>query len=215
MMAGEDEIQWARRVEPDKIRRLYTLDAKGILDQELIDEVGYAMYARCESIRTVTDASTGKVKCPRCGELVRRVRNRDLPMKERVLECECGWEATWGTFLKSYQRKQLHGGAAFPFFLEFLERWPNQRTPRDKLLEIDRLVHALHVNVIEDKEITFARAAAVNVIEGKLKDVVELLEELAYSDLSTPGIRNNAEHWREVRDQANASMARRFGPKKT
>jgi predicted RNA-binding Zn-ribbon protein involved in translation (DUF1610 family) len=189
MMAGEDEIQWARRVEPDKIRRLYTLDAKGILDEELIDEVGYAFFARCESIKTVTEASTGKVKCPRCGELIRRVRNREAQMKDRVLECDCGWEATWGAYLKSYQRKQLHGGAAFPFFLDFLESWPKQRTPRDKLLEIDRLVHALHVNVIEAKEITFARAAAVNV-------------------------RNNAEHWRDIRDQANATIARRFGPKK-
>ncbi|MBI5289694.1 MAG: hypothetical protein HY873_12045, partial [Chloroflexi bacterium] len=51
MMAGADEIQWARRVKPEVIRRLYTRDAKGIVDEELIDEVGYAMYARCHSIR--------------------------------------------------------------------------------------------------------------------------------------------------------------------
>ena len=65
-MAGVDEIKWARRVRPETIRALYTLDAKGIVDEELIDEVGYAMLARCESIRTVTRAHSGRATCPRC-----------------------------------------------------------------------------------------------------------------------------------------------------
>jgi hypothetical protein len=36
-------FRWARRVEQEKIRRLYETDARGIVDDELIDEVGYAM----------------------------------------------------------------------------------------------------------------------------------------------------------------------------
>ena len=32
---------WARRVPQRKIRRLYETDAKGIYDEDLIDEVGY------------------------------------------------------------------------------------------------------------------------------------------------------------------------------
>lgn len=214
-MSGADEIQWARRVPQDKIRRLYTLDAKGIVDEELIDEVGYAMYARCESIRTVTQASQGRVACPRCGEIVRRVRERDRPLKERVLVSDCGWEATWGEYLRSYQKKQLHGGAAFPAFLEFLDAWPKQRAPRDKLLCIDALIHALHVNIVTQKEVLFARAAAVNVIEGRLRDVVALLEELAYGDGSTPGVREARERWKATIDEARLSMraevARRKG----
>lgn len=31
------------------IHRLYTLSAKDIIDAELIDDVGYAMFERCES----------------------------------------------------------------------------------------------------------------------------------------------------------------------
>jgi len=208
-MSGADEIRWARRVPQRMIRRLYALDAKGIVDEELIDEVGYAFYARCESIRTVTEASRGRARCPRCGGLIRRVRNRELEMKQRVLECECGWEVTWGDYLKSYQRKQLHGGAAYPLFLEFLDKWPEQRSPRDKLLCIDALVHALHVNVIEAKDAIFARAGAVNVIEGKLSEVVDLLEDLAYSDLSTPGMRESAERWRATREEARQNWLRR------
>jgi hypothetical protein len=50
-MPSENELRWARRVQQDLIRRLYALDAKGIEDEELVNEAGYAMYARCESIR--------------------------------------------------------------------------------------------------------------------------------------------------------------------
>ena len=63
-MAGADEIKWSRRVKPVSIRRLYTLDAKGIVDEDLINEVGYAMYARCLSIRTATRAHSGRAMCP-------------------------------------------------------------------------------------------------------------------------------------------------------
>jgi len=55
-------IQWAKKVSPNKIRRLYNLDAQGIMDEELIDDVAYTFYARCESILTVTEASRGRVK---------------------------------------------------------------------------------------------------------------------------------------------------------
>jgi len=211
MSNGADEIQWARRVSHDVIRRLYTLDAKGIVDEELIDEVGYAMYARCESIRTVTAAHFGRAKCPRCGEVVERVRQREGVSKDQPLVCACGWSTTWREYLKSYQHKQLMGGAAFPAFLEFIETWPKARSPRDKLLLIDGLVHALHVNVIEQKDLLFARAAAVNLIEGKLKDVVALLDELAYSDLSTPGTREARDEWKATRDAAQRSMLARWG----
>lgn len=206
-MAGADEVRWARRVPQHTIRRLYTLDAKGIVDEELIDEVGYAFYARCESIRRATEASVGRVTCPRCESVVRRKSGG----KAEPVACSCGWETTWGEYFKTYQGKQLHGGAAYPAFLAFLERWPSMRSPRDKLIEIDRLVHALHVNAIEQKELLFARSAAVNLIEGKLREVNELLEELAYGDAMTPELRRSREAWRDTRARASETMARRFG----
>jgi hypothetical protein len=213
-MSGADEIRWARRAEREKIRRLYTLDAKGLVDEELIDEVGYAMFARCESIRTVTEAAHGRVTCPRCRSIIGRVRSRDGGGKDQVLQCSCGWSATWGQYLKSYQGKQLMGGAAFPAFLEFLEAWPKARSPRDKLLLIDRLVHALHVNLIETKGLLFARSAAVNLIEGRLKDVNALLEELAYGERSTPELLEARDRWRATRAESQRSMARAWERRK-
>ena len=188
-MSGADEIRWARRVEREKVRRLYTLDAKGIADEELIDEVGYALYARCESIRTVTEAHAGRPACARCGAMLRH-----RWVKEEAIVCECGWSATWGEYLKSYQGRQLHGGSGYQGFLDFLDAWPNARGYRDKLLAIDQLVHACHAS---GRFRPMARPAGVNVIEGNAHQVAALLDELAYSDLSTPGVREVGEEWSE------------------
>jgi hypothetical protein len=77
-MAGADEIKWSKRVKPQSIRRLYALDAKGIVDEDLIDGVGYAMYARCLGIRAVTEAHAGRATCPRCAAPVEEGSAADL-----------------------------------------------------------------------------------------------------------------------------------------
>ncbi len=48
--------QWAPRLEPQLIRRLYLSDANGMLDEELLEEVSFGLYCRCLSIRDVTAA---------------------------------------------------------------------------------------------------------------------------------------------------------------
>ena len=188
-MASQDDFRWARRVARDKIRRLYTLDAKGIVDEELIADVGYAMYARCESIRIATEAHMGRAACKRCGAVLRHTWN-----KEQALVCECGWETTWGAYFKSYQHKQLVGGNAYAAFLEFIERWRKARAPRDKLVLIDALVHACHVSA----RFGIARPAAINLIEGAASDLVAFLDEIAYADLGTPGTRAVRDEWQAL-----------------
>jgi predicted RNA-binding Zn-ribbon protein involved in translation (DUF1610 family) len=179
-MSEKNGLRWARRVQRELIRRLYTLDAKGIEDDELVNEAGYAMYARCESIRIVTEAHSGRVTCPMCQSIIVRSRWR----KGELLDCECGWQVTWGEYHNSYRRKQLHGGKAYPFFTEFLESWPKARTYRDKLLAIDRVVHGVHGDLLHG----FFRPAAVNLIECTLLEANAFLHELAYGELSTPGV---------------------------
>lgn len=179
-MSKENGLRWARRVQPKLIRRLYTLDAKGIQDDELVNEAGYAMYARCESIRIATEAHFGRATCPICRSIIVRAGWS----KDELMVCDCGWQLIWGEYHKSYQRKQLVGGKAYPMFTEFLESWPKQRTYRDKLIAIDRLIHALHVDATHG----FARPGAVNLIECTMREALSLLHELAYGDLSTPGV---------------------------
>ena len=67
LMGNErSDIQWAPRVPKHKIRRLYEADAKGMLDEDLLNDVGITLLLRCESILAVAEAQRGRVKCPRC-----------------------------------------------------------------------------------------------------------------------------------------------------
>ena len=50
MNADSTMIRESRRVPRHKIRRLYESDARGMLDEELLDDVGYGIYARCQDI---------------------------------------------------------------------------------------------------------------------------------------------------------------------
>ena len=187
-MPPDNELRWARKVRPDLIRRLYKADAQGISDIELIDEVGYALLVSCESILTCTEAHSGRATCPRCKAKI--THNGD---KLSALICACGWETHWGTYLASYQHRGLVGGLALPAFVRFAEQWPRARTDRDKMLLIDALIHACHVDV----RFGATRPAASNLIEGKTKELLAFLDELAYSDLSTPGMRETKNAWRD------------------
>ena len=88
------KIRWAPKVRPERLRQLYEQDARGIVDKRLIDDVGLALYLRCESIVL---ASTGRVKCAVCGEIVPVKTPRVETSAEQVVRCErCGWETTVG-----------------------------------------------------------------------------------------------------------------------
>lgn len=193
-MAGADEVKWARRLRQETIRRLYALDAKGIVDEDLIDEVGYAFLARCEAIRTATRAQFGRGTCPRCRSMVRR-QEEDWKnwRKDEPMACECGWSTTWGEYHATYKRKQLTGGNAYPAFRAFIDRWPQSRSYRVKMLAIDALIHACH----EDAKKRWARPAACNLIEGTMMELIPFLDELAYGSQSTPGLGEMRKEWDE------------------
>ena len=174
MTPESQSIVWAPRVRPSTIRRLYELDAKGIRDEGLIDEVGYAMLARCESIHRVTHRL-----CPFCGG-----RLVWSPPADHPIHCTaCGWQSTWGRYHRSYKGRRIHGGRAFPAFEAFLEQFPRARTPEQKMIAIDTLIHAVHC----DATGIFTSPAASNLIEGKLEETIRLLCELAAGPESAAG----------------------------
>ncbi len=191
--------QWAPRVRPELIRRLYTGEAAGLLDEELLDQVFYAMRARCESIVTVTEASEGRVHCPACGEIFLR-QGGD---KGEQMKCPaCGWTLTWGEYLKTYQGMQLHGGGALPAITAFLEGGSAASTPQKKMLLIDALLHAYHWEAEQNP----TRPVAVNMIQGTINSVVALLEDLGFG--SDPQMRDHYRQWQENVRQAE----QRWGP---
>ena len=97
-----EQIQWAPRVKPNTIRRLFELDAKGILDENLVDEVGYGLLARCETIHRVTHRL-----CPDCGSEMEGAWD---VLKHRKISCiNCQWHSTWNVYHRSYKKKRHQG----------------------------------------------------------------------------------------------------------
>ena len=119
-MQDGTEIQlpvWSPRVSKSKIARLYTSIGKGIVDEELIDEVGFSLLARCESVLIATDAGQGRgARCPSCDSLVKFTTWRD-----EDLECEnCGWRCPKQDYKKTIKYKHLFAGGMKPFLEEFV-----------------------------------------------------------------------------------------------
>ncbi len=184
---------WAPRVPQARIRRLYVLDAQGIYDDELLDEVGWTLRARCQSFIAAVEAVRGRVTCPSCGTIV---RHRATP--DEVLRCPtCQWEVPWPVYFKTIQHHQLSGAdPVLAQFRDFVDRFPSAELPREKMLLIDRLIHGFHYYVAFGP----TRAVAVNLIEGRLHEVVDFLDSISYGDQSTPGLRESRQEWRQTID---------------
>ena len=184
-------VQWASRVNPVLVRRLYETDARGIVDEELIDKVGYALYARCQSILQATEAHAGRVICPACGTLV--IRASPPQDKGAMLDCAgCGWRVRWADYFKTIQDKHLVGGGAVAFHAEFVERFRSATSPQAKMLAIDRLIHAFHWELVQRP----GRSAARELIYAKnYQELLTFLDTLTYGEQSSPTLRATKAAW--------------------
>jgi len=77
-------------------------------------------------------------------------------------------------------------------FRGYIEQFRRATEPRHKMLLIDRLLHGFHWN----GRFGATRAVAVNLIEGRYKDVLSFLDRLSYGEGSTPGTAENLTEWR-------------------
>jgi hypothetical protein len=177
MKVGGVDVRWSPRLNPEKLRRLYETDARGIIDEELLDEVAFTLYSRCDSILTVTESIWGKTRCPRCATWV-------TPTDEGQLHCEqCDWQATRAEYHKSWEHQQLNGTNARGVFQEFVRSLPLVRTPQEKMRLVDTLIHACHHDL---RRGTPGGSVARNLLEGKGRAMKELLDRLAYGE-ADPG----------------------------
>ena len=193
---SQKPIQWAPKVRQHEIRRLYENDARGILDEVLIDEVGYALYARCESVWIVTER-----RCPQCTARCARSEGG-----EPLLTCpNCGWSTTWKAYKRSYKGRRIHGGRAYGFFLTYMDEFRQAKGPRAKMLAIDRVIHALH----ESANQVWTLPASLNLIEGKIDEVIAFLDDLAYGDTTDARMRERKEQWR-IKIEAGKRATERY-----
>jgi hypothetical protein len=190
-------IKWAPRIAPEVIRRLYREDASGVVRPELIDDVGYALLMRCETIQRVTERL-----CPKCGSPMDGVFASEV--RTRAIKCTgCGFQTTWEHYHRSYKKDRVHGGRAYPWFLDYLKAFPTCRTPQEKMVCIDRLIHATH-GALED---IYTKPAAENLIRGKWQEIKAVLDDLAYGDVkgtARDGIREAFLEKMRVTQEGNA-----------
>jgi peptide deformylase len=169
-------LRWAPKLPVAKIVRLYQADAAGIRDEDLLADVAWRLHARCRSILLVT---ASRVACPGCGaELSVRPhaaagtphwqpqRPDDVPA-----QCPtCGVIVTVDEFLASIRHREL-GAPAGPC-RDFVERFDAAARYSERLLLVDRLVHAVHLT---------GGVAVRNLFEGSARQVLATLDELTAS----------------------------------
>jgi predicted RNA-binding Zn-ribbon protein involved in translation (DUF1610 family) len=200
MLFGNEKPHWAPKISQAKIRLLYERDAQGIIDLVLIDEVGWALWERCDSILIVTAAHNGQVLCPICGTVIER---QNPWADDEIVECtKCGWHIPWATYHQSYRSKQLFGANAIGVFETYHKAFPRAQTAQEKMLMIDQLLHAFHISLKED----IGRPVAANLIEGSLKDVIHFLDTLTSGEMSATGIGDSRTAWKQTLATANWSQ---------
>ena len=200
---GAVEVRWAQRVGRSLIRRLYESEAKGLLDEALLEDVGTRFAMRCEAVVTVAEAKRGRVACPRCAKSgTRTVILRASGGEDELLRCPaCGWAATWGAYYSRCRRRQLNEGGAGYAFRGFLAGWHAAKTPGEKMIAVDQLIHEFHVYLMRNRrtgktEDKHCRSVAVHLIEGSLGEVVGFLEELAGHTFKMQELVKAAVTWR-------------------
>ncbi|MFH1084512.1 MAG: hypothetical protein V1772_01940 [Chloroflexota bacterium] len=180
--------QWAPRVPQAKIRRLYEDDAAGTHDPDLVLDVGWGLLARCESFIAAVEAARGRAPCPRCGAVIHHAARHG-----ETLQCSCGWSLAWDAYFATIQGKQLSGAEpVLALFRDYAAAYPAARTDRERMLLIDRLLHGFHYYFRTGAP---TRPVAINLIEGRLREVVAFLDRLTYGSGSTPGLAAHKAAW--------------------
>jgi hypothetical protein len=194
-----EKIRWAAKVRQEKLLKLYRTDALGLIDEDLLADVGSALLARCESILLIAE---GKVACPRC-QAVFVVRPPLTKGGAEPVVCiteGCGWQVSVEAYDHSIRHRELQIGYAGPAFTAYWKSYPKARTAQERMFAIDRLIHAFHWDL---KAQLPNRPAGNNLIEGSLEQVIDLLDCLSYG--------SNPQAQAEWRETVGVMMRRRRG----
>jgi DNA-directed RNA polymerase subunit RPC12/RpoP len=200
-----DKIIWSARIAKNDLTKAYRNDALGIHDTALLDELGTALYLRCSDILYINDAQQNRWRCPRCefinppGAAMVLEGERQKDGRDNRYRCRaCGLIMTWGQFTHSYRRMQLNPGGAVGEFTHFVHQWPLCKEDGAKFLCIDRLVHAFHYSMKARPDLP-TRSAAVNLVQGKLYDIMIFLNELSEGrdDPQTQKFRQESIRWKQ------------------
>jgi len=163
--------QWAGRVPKWKIARLYEDDAKGMHDDDLVDDVAFGLFARCKSMLAVEEARLGRAECPVCERIIEHSAQRGA-----VMACSnCGWTGGWDAYRESFQKKNLIAPGLQHFCREYADRLPAAQTARKKFYWIDWLIHRVHW----EGTALPGQPGATCLIQGRAQEVHAFLDALS------------------------------------
>jgi hypothetical protein len=198
------EIKWAPKVSLSNIRRLYLQEARGLCDDDLIDEVGTSLYSRCESILEFTEATCGRVRCKRCAQVgIISLIERQTRKPGELVKCPaCGWQVRWRVYVSEAEKTggNLHAGNAGNAFERFVKTYPHYQTGREKILAIDLLIHEFHWMLLKENQDGRTsvphKPAGLNLLQGSTNQILEFLNLLTYGENTAPELLVNREWWR-------------------
>ena len=117
----------------------------------------------------------------------------------------CDWQLTWEKYFATFQHKQLSGAEpVLEHYREYIIKFPKANSDREKMFHIDKLLHGFHWSVRYGP----TRPVTINLIEGRLNDVIRFLDALSYGPGSTPGIIQNQKEWFEKSQNARNWVAK-------
>ena len=188
-----EKISWSPKIRQAKIWQLYQNDARGAVDEALVEDVGLTLLQRCRSIWLVTQR---EVECPRCGAVFTLCEPdswKTLPGPQICPTPGCGWETTAEEWHESWRHRELLGTAAMPAVETYLQDYPRAQNTQEQMVCIDQLIHSFHISLRTGK---INRSFANNLIEGSHDQVVEFLDRLS----AKPG-GIDKDQWRTEVDQ--------------
>lgn len=167
-----NRYRWLPKVTRRDLIRLYEADAKGLTDEELVDEIGFTLYTRCVQGRdTWSDIEAGKLKCHHC--------ENTLNYENGLMQCACGFQYLFRDYMRSFRKENMPSGAATHIFNAFIVDWEKAHSYYQKMQLIDGLIHEFHINLTSGVK---GRFVGINLIEGTKKQVGELILTLAYGE---------------------------------
>jgi len=178
-----NQFKWCRKIARNDLLKLYTGEAKGMLDTDLLDDVGYAFYARCKQAREAYAClEKGQILCHHCGAVLEAdciITGSYTPYSKDNLpvHCKCGYSYTYREYRRSKATANMPGGRAAPIFEHFEQKWPGCKDSNEKMMLIDWLIHECHVTLMSGAK---GKSVCENLIEGTRKQITDLIMELAY-----------------------------------
>jgi hypothetical protein len=166
MSAPHPRPRFAPKVPLAWIVQLYRRDALGIQDSELLDKLGGRLYTRCIDVIAVSDSL---LSCPVC-HTVFEVPWIGQPVDRQTSCPGCGWSISAGAYHASFEHQDLLGLNARGAFARFVEDYPRARAYAERMLVVDRLIHAVHAS---------GNTVVRNLIEGQPRQVLAVLDQLA------------------------------------